>query len=427
MAAISGLSVIAFWYLVCVALPLRSAVLQLFALIAFALSPFALNYRFDTESLPLYQLLLILTMIEMATDRPRLTIIASFLLIVCRVDGMALFAGAVLIVTYRLHRKGRKAELRRAALLCCCLFGAYVARNLWSFHTVMPPGSSSAALLEDQLDLYSLHPRAPSVLRTFAARFDLTYVVARIDLLVDSLRSQRMLPAQPLWYFIGLIPGVTYFRRRSGAAGTIHGATLAALFVLTWASGPMFHGWRTLAALLPMIVLSCALGASMAFDGIVSATRRARRAHTLWTVAVTIALSAIAYPIVTRIEPYGPRARAALRGLEIELTALDATLGGAPVAATSPWYVIAQTHSPVVSIPEDGEASIADGHPLVWHQVDRDSHRFQLHAWLGRGAPGAADRRAHHHRGHPGRARARPGDDARFPRAALTAQRASDV
>ena len=42
-----------------------------------------------------------------------------------------------------------------------------------------------------------------------------------------------------------------------------------------------------------------------------------------------------------------------------QLPRLDPILGGEPAASNSPWYMIAYTNSPAVSIPRDGEAAIA--------------------------------------------------------------------
>jgi hypothetical protein len=44
--------------------------------------------------------------------------------------------------------------------------------------------------------------------------------------------------------------------------------------------------------------------------------------------------------------------------LREELEKLDQLLGGEPVATNAPWYMIAYTRSPTVSIPYNGEAAI---------------------------------------------------------------------
>jgi len=224
MAGISALSVIAFWYLVCIALPIRYAVLQLLALLSFAFSASAHAYRFDTESLPLYHLMLTIAVIGLATDRPRLAVVGGFLLALCRIDGMALYMGIGLLVVVRLQRQGRTPELRRAGLLAGGLLATYLLRNLWSFGSLMPPGSATAVLLKDQVDLYALHRPATPTFDALLARFRIDYLMARLGLLVDTLRALPLVPAQPLFFLLGVLPGVCYFRKRVGASVLVPGA-----------------------------------------------------------------------------------------------------------------------------------------------------------------------------------------------------------
>jgi hypothetical protein len=347
--------VIAFWYLVCVAVPVRYAVLQALALLAFALSPSARNYRFDTESLPLYHLFTILTLIGLFTGRLRLAIVAGFLLVLCRVDGALLFGGTLLVVGYRL--RGRPAELGRVMLLAAGLGAAYVARNIASFRTLLPPGSGTAALLTFEQELYMLHPVVRSAWRALGSRFDLGYVTARFDLLVDNLTHLQMLPAQEIWCLLAL-PGVWRTGRRAGLA--VPGVTFLGAFVVVWASGPMFQQWRTLSAFLPLLVLGCTMGVSAVFDGLVAFTRRAGRRRVGWAFAASALVLLGAAPIVARLELYERRETGPLWDRERDLALLDATLGGMPVASTAPWYVMAQTRSPAVSLPVDGQQAAAE-------------------------------------------------------------------
>jgi hypothetical protein len=69
--------------------------------------------------------------------------------------------------------------------------------------------------------------------------------------------------------------------------------------------------------------------------------------------------------------------------LREEVAMLDQILGGEPVASNAPWYMIAYTGSPTVSIPHNGEAAIETvleryqvrwmvlfGRPPFWVQGD---------------------------------------------------------
>jgi hypothetical protein len=357
MGAISGLSVIAFWYLVCVALPVRYPALQLLALLAFAFASSARNYRFDTESLPLYHLLQIGALIGVAAARPRLAVVSAFLLALCRIDGLVLFAGTVVVVALQ-HRRDRPA-LRRALLLAGGLLAAYVARNLWSFHAALPPGAATATRMGDERVLYRLHGVPASLWTVIRARFEYAYVAARFELLLDRLLHLNVLPAQQLWYLIAAIPGLAFARRRGAAL--VPGAAFLTAFAFVWASGPMFQVWRTLSALLPLLVLGGTLGLGAALDALLALTRRARRrGRRAWALCASALVFAAAYPMVTRIQVYGPREEPPVHAKELELARLDAVLAGMPVAATEPWYVMAGTRSPVVSIPEDGPEAVAE-------------------------------------------------------------------
>ena len=359
MAAVSGLSVILFWYLICVALPLRYRALSALTLLAFAFSPSADTYRFDTESLPVHHCVLILAMIGIATDRLLLAVVAGFLLLVNRTDGMVLFVAFTFVAALR--ARARPGGVRRVAAAAGGLFTAYVLRNLISFHAPLPPGASAGTAVKDQWDLFALHlPRKP-LSKLLLERAESAYLLQRIDLLIDYLRGRAILPAQPLWFMLAALPGITYFRRRSGGlARAVPGVAFGAGLLILWASGPLAHEWRTLGAILPLLVLACGQGASASLDLLVTGTRRARPMGVAWPLLATAAAFVVAYPIAIRLQPYTGRVRASLYPKEMELEKLDPLLQGAPVAAVSPWYVMAHTHSPVVSVPEDGEASMVE-------------------------------------------------------------------
>jgi hypothetical protein len=358
MAAISGLSVVGFWYLVCVALPLRYRALQALGLLAFAFSSSADSYRFDTESLPLHHGLLIAALVGLAEGRLLLAVGAGFLLLVNRADGAVLFAGITLAAAFcgRTHEGG----VRRVIMAAGGLFALYVTRSLIAFHALLPPGASTAVRLHDELELFALHAPRKTLSSLFVERFSSEYLLERLARFADLLGAKPLVPGQALWFTLAALPGVAWLRRRRGVAPLVPIAALGSGFVIVWASGPLAHNWRTLGTLLPLLVLACAVGASAWLDLLVAGTRRARRLGVAWPLLATTAAFAVAYPIAARIQPYSGRPPAAMVERELQLQELDELLQGAPVAAIGSWYVMAQTRSPVVSIPEDGEAAIAE-------------------------------------------------------------------
>ena len=357
MAGISGLSVVAFWYLVCVAMPVRYPVLQLLALVAFAFVPSASLYRFDTESLPLYQLLVVIVLAALAQGRHRLAVVAAFLLCLTRVDGFILFLGTTLLIAYRL--RARRQELRSVLLPALGLLAAYWARNLWSFGALMPPGSSAGALMRDQGHLYVLHLVGDRPGQVLLERLSFASLAERFNALVDNLHSLAMLPAQEVWYL--LVIAATLLPGRRPLKALVPATAFLLAFFFVWASGPMYHGWRTLSGLLPLLVMACIISAALLLDGAAAATRRVgRRFRLASSVILTVLVAWIVYPMALRIQPYESRGSAPMRSKEIELGRLDALFAGKPLASATPWYVMANTNSPVVSLPNDGADAAAE-------------------------------------------------------------------
>lgn len=360
MAAISGASVIAFWFLVCEAIPIRYAPLQLLGLLTFAFASMGRRYRFDTESLPLYQLLEIVLLIGLATARDRLAIVSAFLLALCRVDGMLLFVVTTILVVTRGRLRAVPRERLRLAWLSAGLFAAYALRNLGSFHTLLPPGVTAAARIDNQRDLYVLHRDPGTAWKMLTRVFDPSYFVTRLEATFHDVFVGRIVPAAGYWFALAALGTALGLRHRARFVTWLPRAGLAALIVIPWLAGPMYHGWRTLNAHLPLIVVALLAGVSALFDGLVAATRRLAGLRRAWALGAAALVFAGAYPIATQIEFSATRHLAVLAPAERELRALDPVLDGAPVAATYPWYVMAQTRSPVVSIPKDGDASIAE-------------------------------------------------------------------
>ncbi len=359
ISVISGLSVLAFWYLLCVALPLRYPVLQLLGLLSFAFAFTARNYRFDTESLQLHHLLLIGLVISLVTARFRAAVLLGFLLLLCRPDGMLLFVASTLFALVRLRHSPR--ALRGVAGLAGVLIAGYVARNLWSFHALLPPGASAGALVGDQRELYLLHRAPPSLLKALARLFDFSYVAKRFDTaVVEMFIKREIVPAPQLWYILAILSTLLCSRRSRGAVAVLPGAAFLTAATLAWLSGAVFSEWRTFNAILPLLVVGLLASVSALFDAMVAITRRFRQRRLAWALSASALVLLVCYPIATRIQPYILREPTAGQAREAELDRLDPILAGEPVASTAPWAVLAHTASPVVSIPQDGDASVAE-------------------------------------------------------------------
>ena len=307
----------------------------------------------------LHHLLLIGLLICLVTTRFRAAILVGFLLLLSRPDGMLLFLGSTLFVLVRLRRTPREA--RQAASIAGALIVAYLARNLWSFHTLLPPGASAGALVDDQHELYLLHHAPASLWRALSRLFSFSYVGQRIDkVIVEFFIQRHIVPAAELWYVLAALATVSSRRPGRRAIDVLPSVALLTTVAAAWLSGAAFSEWRTLNALLPLLVVGLLASVSTFFDGVVAVTRRVRGHRLAWALCASALVVGIAYPIATRVEPYGQREPASLRARELDLETLDALLAGTPVASTDPWVVLAHTRSPVVSIPEDGDASIAE-------------------------------------------------------------------
>jgi hypothetical protein len=101
MSLISAAGQLAFWYLICFALPLRHRITQLIDLALFAFSPAMVIYRFQPESVAVSQLFLLLSLIAFSRQRSALAVLCAFGLLLARSDGLILFALIFLAVLLR--------------------------------------------------------------------------------------------------------------------------------------------------------------------------------------------------------------------------------------------------------------------------------------------------------------------------------------
>lgn len=88
MAVFSGLGLLCFWRLTTRG-ALRSPPVQFVALVLFALSPALRVYRFDSESVVVFQLLLLASLWAYAEGRHVLSVVTACLLMITRGDGLA--------------------------------------------------------------------------------------------------------------------------------------------------------------------------------------------------------------------------------------------------------------------------------------------------------------------------------------------------
>src|SRR4029077_5661535 len=106
-STLSALSVIGFWYLVCVAWPLRHRATQALALAFFALVPAMIRYRFQPESIAVAELCIVAGLVALSRRRLILVILCGFGIFLARGDGVVLFGLLSLAALLEARRAGR--------------------------------------------------------------------------------------------------------------------------------------------------------------------------------------------------------------------------------------------------------------------------------------------------------------------------------
>ena len=91
MAVFSAATLLAFWYFVCIALPLRYYTTQLLALLLFAFSPALDRFRFQPESTVIAQLFLLVALVAFCQRRLAVAVLGGFGILLTRADGAVLF------------------------------------------------------------------------------------------------------------------------------------------------------------------------------------------------------------------------------------------------------------------------------------------------------------------------------------------------
>ncbi len=92
MGLVSGLSIVGFAYLVSVAAPFRSRLIQLMALLLFAFAPALMRFRFDVETVTFVHLWTIAALVCLARGRWEAAVVVSFLIFLSRSESVVLTA-----------------------------------------------------------------------------------------------------------------------------------------------------------------------------------------------------------------------------------------------------------------------------------------------------------------------------------------------
>lgn len=251
--------------------------------------------------------------------------------------------------------KDRNA-LRAVLLLSAGLVSVYLARNLLAWGTVMPPGASRAPFLRSYMDLYAYGLDHPTLTSATERILEPKYIIDRFTVGARALLEGAFVPGRIVWYPLGVAGGLTWLRRRRWFEMVVWLLAFPTVGALTWAAGTVFAPYRTLHTLLPVIVL--AGGYTLDHVSTCTATWARSGKAGAWRSTLTTSLTfSVCALLIHSTSLYSARLSPRVE-MERTLASLDALLGGAPVASTRPWFVLADTSSPVVHLPENGEAAI---------------------------------------------------------------------
>jgi hypothetical protein len=354
---------LAFWYLVCVALPLRHWLPRLLALVLFACAPAMAEYRFQPESITVAHLFIVLALIAMARARFTLVVLCGFGLMLTRGDGIVLFGLLVLgaIIAARRSTPPAPSALRLLALAGTCA-SVSVVWCFASFGTPVPPAAQTVPFLDSYGDIFTFGAAEAAKPRNVWRRFAWEHVVHSAHVTWFSLRYTSFTPAPHWWLLLAGVAGpLLWLRHRSFFAGFIWTLCFGGLFLVAWSAHMGFYLGRTPYPFTPLVILAGAL----AIDEIVAVLDTAVHAAPRWPVVLAAngALAALAALCAVFVVPLPPPhtvpGAKASGGYGSRLTPLNEILRGEPVASNVPWFVMAHTNSPTVSIPFNGEAAVA--------------------------------------------------------------------
>jgi hypothetical protein len=353
---LSAASLVLFWHLVTGPLAPRAPVAQLVALLVFALSPGMAVLRFDTESVVPAQLLLCAALWALGARRERAALLLALLLPLARGDGWVSCA----ILCFAAWRQASEASRARAVVLAGIGgVAALLGLDLLTQRALLPPAAGFVPFLSSYDRLFSYETPSPArdVAGWLAARtFD--QFTERAWAAFDALRHARLVAHDGAWFAIYLLALVTTRRRNVPGHVVCWALLLGGAAFVSWASPIVFAEWRTLHPFLPVVVLT----GTFAFDDVLAAGARWAAAagnRPLRGAVVGGVVFALVGPLAADSHLYGDRDAGPV-ALTSALAARNATLAGRPVAARRPWFVIAETDSPAISIPSNGEAAIVE-------------------------------------------------------------------
>lgn len=369
IAVVSAASLIAFWYLVCVALPLRYWASQLLALLLFAFSPAMIEYRFQPESIAIAQLFTLVSLVAFCRRRFVLAALFGFCIGLARGDGFVLFGLillAILVEAARSPERGGRLAWAPLVAAGVCV-ATYIGWSLTSFGTMTPPGPRNVPQLRTYWAVFNFGPDEVRPHRPWTYRFTWDYLTSRIQIAWFCLRRIPFAP-WPYW-MLALVPPLLLLRRRRLAEVLIWCLFVVGLVIAAWLSGPGFYLGRAPYTFVPLAILAGALGADALLAYLDAWVKRGHRVR-IRAVSAGAAVFGACCVIVGGL-PLLDIPAAAAKPSYRRLVTLDQVLAGQTVASNVPWYMIAYTESPTVSIPFNGEKAIEavldryDAHWLV--------------------------------------------------------------
>ena len=275
MAVISAAVLVAFWYLICAALPLRHCATQLLALVTFAFSPALDLYRFQPESITVAHLFLLLSLIAVCRRRFVLAIFAGFGMLLTRGDGMIFFSLiflAILLQEWRRIDQEPRHPWRLVLTALACM-GTYMLWNAASFGTLMPPSTQIVPFLPSYWQVYDFGVTHQASWSTAAGLFRWQALWHRLGVAVASLRALPIAPALDCWLVVAACSGLWLIRRRWDGQSLIWVLCFGGYFLVACLAGSGFAPARTPYTFVPLVILAGALGV----DAIL--TRVAARMH----------------------------------------------------------------------------------------------------------------------------------------------------
>jgi hypothetical protein len=359
MSAIGAGTVLAFWYLICVALPLRYCAVQLVALLLFAFSPAMDRYRFQPESTGVAHLFLLLSLIAFCRKRLALALLCAFGILLTRADGAILFALIFLAVLGEAWWSGadsKRRVLALAAIGCACV-GIYALWNLVSFGTPTPPAAQTLPFLRRYAQVYDFGPSSGQSVNRLPRWISPGYALARIGLAVRTLRAIPFTPVLDWWLALIVVGALGLCRCPAGPRTLIWVLCVVGYLLVVVVSGPGFAAVRAPHTFTPLVVLAGAVGADALLARLHVWMKPVRRRR-VKAVAIGAAVFAACAFVLARLPALRTRQALTAAWNQAQLPKLDAVLQGEPVASNRPWFVIAYTDSPAVSIPSNGEAAI---------------------------------------------------------------------